>query len=194
MQVSCITKVGIFAYFKLYVVPRDAVEPVVSWLCENGNCGPCTARPLRWSDGAPFRMGAREQWSRRRGGELQAQTPWVGDGPHQHSRLLEVGRKGKKGGRMEVESRLELFDKEGERRRVCWWRRRDENGKMPAQQTDRAAGRVKGGRQQWRVNSLEEQGTHHGTVLMERKGSNCVHVKPFVPLMIRILMCPSQPE
>ncbi len=87
-------KCGIFASFHFYVFPRDSVEPVVSRLCENGDRGPCTARPLRRSDGTPLRLGAREQRSRRRGGELQAQTSWVGDGPHQHSRLPEVWKEG----------------------------------------------------------------------------------------------------
>ena len=77
-------KLSIVAYseFKLCDSPRDAVELVVSWLCENGDCGPCTARPLWRGHRAPFRLGAREQRSRRRRGKLQTQASWVGDGPH----------------------------------------------------------------------------------------------------------------
>lgn len=84
-----IIKYGISAFF---YPPRYAVELVIPRLCENGDCGPCTACPLGRGDGASFRLGARDQWRRSRGGELQAQTSWVGDGPHQHSRLPEVWR------------------------------------------------------------------------------------------------------
>ncbi|KAF3851962.1 hypothetical protein F7725_005317 [Dissostichus mawsoni] len=42
---------------------RDAVEPVVSRLGEDGDRGPRTPCPLRRGDGAPFWLGAREQRS-----------------------------------------------------------------------------------------------------------------------------------
>ena len=70
------------------------MEPVVSRLGEDGDRGPRTPRPLRRGHGAPFWLGAREQRSGRGGGELQAQTPGVGDGPHQHGWLPEVREEG----------------------------------------------------------------------------------------------------
>lgn len=68
------------------------MEPVLSRLHQNGDCGPRAARPLRRGDGAALGLGAREQRGRSRGGELQAQASGVGDGPHKHSRLPEVRR------------------------------------------------------------------------------------------------------
>lgn len=73
---------------------RYTVEPVLSWLHKNGNCGPRSARPLRRGDGATLGLGEREQRGWSRGGELQAKASGVGDGPHQHSWLPEVRRDG----------------------------------------------------------------------------------------------------
>lgn len=47
--------------------PRHPVEPVVSRLGEDGDCGPCIARALRRGDGGPLGLGAGQRQRRGRG-------------------------------------------------------------------------------------------------------------------------------
>lgn len=157
VEVRFLTEYGISALFS----PRDIVESVVPRLCENGDCGPCAARPLWRGDGAPFRLGAREQRSRRRGGELQAQTSWVGDCTHQHSRLPEVW----KDGDLMIWKVMDGW-MDGWRQGSC---RREGNGKMPAQQTDKAVGCMREEGSNDELTEQKKREKHHGVVLMKTK-------------------------
>lgn len=150
---------SIFKTVNIFFIPRNAVEPVVSRLCENGDRGPRAARALRRGDGSPLGLGTRQQRSKCRRGKLQAPTSRMGDSPHQHSGLPEVRRK-----ESEKEATSEMRDEGGmEGGMVCVWMG-TESGSLPGQQIDRAVG------------CMREDGSKDE--LTEQKSRKCIMERP----------------